>query len=97
LRASSFALPLPFPLEEGRRVVVGIRPEHLGRGATIPATVDIVEPIGHETIVYASAGAEKLVAIFDPHDAPRAGETISLDVSSGKVHLFDAATEAALS
>jgi multiple sugar transport system ATP-binding protein len=94
LRASAFALPLPFPLQEGRRVVMGIRPEHLGRGTTIPATVDIVEPLGHETIVYASAGAEKLVAIFDPHDAPRAGETISLD--AGKLHLFDAGTEASL-
>src|SRR6201987_990566 len=28
LRASSFALPLPFALESGREVVVGIRPEH---------------------------------------------------------------------
>ena len=96
LRASSFALPLPFPLEEGRRVVVGIRPEHLGRGPAIAASVDIVEPIGHETIVYASAGEEKLVAIFDPHDAPRAGETISLGVTGGKIHLFDAATEESL-
>ena len=96
LRASSFALPLPFPLEEGRRVVVGIRPEHLGRGAAIAATVDIVEPIGHETIVYASsAGGEKLVAIFDPHDAPRAGETISLGAT--RMHLFDAESEQLLS
>ena len=95
LRASSFALPLPFPLEEGRRVVVGIRPEHLARGAAIAATVDIVEPIGHETIVYASAGDEKLVAIFDPHDAPRAGETVSFDAT--RMHLFDAESEQLLS
>src|SRR6266850_761719 len=31
LRASSFALRLPFPIEDGRRVIVGIRPEHLER------------------------------------------------------------------
>jgi len=96
LRASSFVLPLPIPLEEGRQVVVGIRPEHLGRGAAIAATVDIVEPIGHETIVYATAGAEKLVAIFDPHDAPRAGEAISFGVIDAKLHLFDATSETAL-
>jgi multiple sugar transport system ATP-binding protein len=96
LRASSFALPLPFPLEEGRRVVVGIRPEHLTGGSAIRATVDMVEPIGHETIVYASAGAEKLVAIFDPHEAPRVGEAISFGVNDAKLHLFDATSETAL-
>ena len=94
LRAPSFALPLPFPLEDGRRVTVGIRPEHLVRGDAIPAHVDMVEPIGHESIVYASAGEEKLVAIFDPHDAPRVGETIALNAA--RLHLFDAASETAL-
>src|SRR5947207_10769217 len=44
LRASSFALPLPFPLEEGRKVVVGVRPEHLERGGAIRANVAMVEP-----------------------------------------------------
>ena len=94
LRASSFALPLPFAIADGTRVVAGIRPEHLVRGDAIPARVDMVEPIGHESIVYASAGEEKLVAIFDPHDAPRAGELVSFSVS--RLHLFDAASEAAL-
>ena len=94
LRASSFALPLPFPIADGRRVVVGIRPEHLERGDAIRANVDMVEPIGHESIVYASAGTEKLVAIFEPHQAPRVGETIGLNV--GALHLFDAATETVL-
>src|SRR3954451_233629 len=41
LRASSFALPPPFPLEDGRAVVVGIRPEHLHRGSGIAAQVDM--------------------------------------------------------
>jgi multiple sugar transport system ATP-binding protein len=95
LRASSFTLPLPFPIENGRKVTVGIRPEHLIRGDGIRATVDMVEPIGHESIVYASAGDEKLVAIFDPHDAPRVGETVSL--AAERMHLFDAVSERALS
>src|SRR5438874_2373915 len=91
LRASSFALPLPFALESGRNVIIGIRPEHLTRGDAIRAHVDMVEPIGHESIVYASAGVEKFVAIFDPHEAPKVGETVGLDAASA--HLFDAATE----
>jgi len=113
LRTSSFALPLRKPLANGQRIIAGIRPEHitLASGSDIPvgpagqeypahtiaATVDMVEPIGHESIVYASAGSEKLVAIFDPHDAPRAGDKVSLAVDADRIHLFDAESEIALS
>jgi len=94
LRTSSFSLPLPFAVEEGRNVIAGVRPEHLGSGdASIPATIDMVEPIGHESIVYGSAGDEKFVAIFEPHEAPRAGERIDIRVQTKSVHLFDAANE----
>ena len=97
LRTSSFTLPLRTPLEPGRRVIIGIRPEHLTLGTDIPATVDLVEPIGHESIVYATAGTEKLVAIFSPHEAPRSGDTISLGVDATRIHLFDADSENAIS
>jgi multiple sugar transport system ATP-binding protein len=97
LRAPSFTLPLRTPLESGRRVIAGIRPEHLAPGNDISATVDLVEPIGHESIVYATAGTEKLVAIFEPHAAPHTGDTISLGVDASRIHLFDAASEIAIS
>ncbi len=95
-QASSFAMPLRLSLENGRRLIAGIRPEHLRPGGPINATVDLVEPIGHESIVYASAGNEKLVAIFGPNDAPRVGETIALGLEAERVHLFDAESEKAL-
>ena len=90
------ALPLRLPLAEGRPMIAGIRPEHITLGDGFPATIDLVEPIGHESIVYATASGEKLVAIFDPHEAPRMGETVSLAVDPERVHLFDAATDAAI-
>ena len=77
-------------------VIAGIRPEHLHLGDGIPVVIDMVEPIGHESIVYATAGDDKLVAIFDPHEAPRAGERVSLTVDPARVHLFDAQSETAL-
>ena len=81
-------------------MIAGIRPEHIALpkngDATIRATVDLVEPIGHESIVYASAGAEKLVAIFGPNDAPRTGETVSFAVEADRIHLFDAESERSL-
>ncbi len=84
------AFSIPVRIENGRKVILGIRPEHLDHGGSIRATVDVVEPIGHESIVYASAGSEKLVVIFDPHETPKLGETISLNVDPARVHLFDA-------
>jgi multiple sugar transport system ATP-binding protein len=96
LRTSSFSLPLPRPLAEGTRVLAGIRPEHVKRGPGIHVVVDVVEPIGHESIVYATAGEERIVAIFDPQTTPRAGETIEMRIDTTKLHLFDAETERAL-
>ena len=91
LRNASFSIPLRVSLPHGTKVIAGIRPEHLTHGGTIQAVVDIVEPIGHESIVYASAGDEKLVAIFAPEETPRIGETIDLGVAPERVHVFDEA------
>src|SRR5256714_3025168 len=100
VRTSAFALPLPSRFREkareGQRVLVGIRPDHAKRGTCIRTTVDVVEPIGHESIVYASAGEERIVAIFDPQATPRAGETVEMSVDAEKMHLFDAESEKAL-
>jgi len=97
LHTSSFVLPLPakFRVSEGQRVLAGIRPEHLHHAANGPITanVDVVEPIGHETIVYASTGGERIVAIFEPSLTPRAGETIGMSIDAEAMHLFDAGTE----
>src|ERR1700720_2505986 len=70
--------------QEGRRVVVGIRPENLrepgwsggapGAGALQPLTarVEFVEPLGHEVIVHGRVGDHLLIAKVDPHRAPAA-------------------------
>jgi multiple sugar transport system ATP-binding protein len=99
LQMSSFVLPLAAKFKgfviDAQRVLAGIRPEHLRHSADGPikANVDVVEPVGHETIVYATAGDAHLVAIFDPSLTPRAGETIAMTVDTEAMHLFDAGTE----
>ncbi|HEY2323636.1 MAG TPA: sn-glycerol-3-phosphate ABC transporter ATP-binding protein UgpC [Thermoanaerobaculia bacterium] len=95
-KASSFSLPLPHPVANGAKLLIGIRPEHVKRGPGIKATVDVVEPTGHETVVYARAGEERIAAIFDPQSTPRAGELIEMAIDAAKLHLFDAETEIAL-
>ena len=57
LAAGDAVLPLGpgAPGPEGRKVVFGIRPEHLGVGpvaAGVPAEVEVIEPTGASTYVF---------------------------------------------
>jgi multiple sugar transport system ATP-binding protein len=94
--------------QEGRRVVVGIRPENLrepGWGGSAPGTlggnalqpltarVEFVEPLGHEVIVHGRVGDHLLIAKVDPHRAPATGAQLAMALETDAVHLFDAASE----
>ncbi|MCJ0892307.1 ABC transporter ATP-binding protein [Rhodococcus sp. ARC_M5] len=51
-------LRIPFPASAGERVVVGVRPESwdlVGDGAGLQLTVELIEELGAESFVYASA------------------------------------------
>ncbi len=80
---------------EGRRVTVGVRPEHfeIGQpGISITATVDVVEPLGSSTQLALSAMGQSFTAIFNDRLSCKAGETIGLVPRHGHLHLFDAET-----
>ncbi len=106
LAAAAFSLPLPADrkVTDGQQVLVGVRPEHIlpasekGRGATasVQAVVELVEPIGHQAIVHSRAGNDALVATFDSHSMPRAGDTLDLQIELHEMHLFDAASQVRL-
>lgn len=103
LVGDGFSLPVVDALRarvrgEGHRVVLGARPEHLRRVAgesTAPLTVviEVVEPLGHETIVHGRLGKGLVTAVLAPLLAPKVGESVELHVALAEVHLFDAATE----
>lgn len=105
LAAASFSLPVPAALraaaagKEGKKVVVGIRPENLvspaenPRGPTLRVCVEVAEPLGDEVIVHGRIGEEPVVAKLPPDRAPEAGETLDLAVELDLLHLFDAETE----
>jgi multiple sugar transport system ATP-binding protein len=107
ISASGFALPLPVALrgttfQEGRKIVVGIRPENLREGgsaagepagiSTLAGTVEFVERLGHEVIVHARVGSDLLVAKLAPRRAPGMGDPIVLEIDLAALHLFDAET-----
>ena len=105
--ASGFRMPVPAAFragaagQDGKKVVLGIRPENLreaareGVGETVPVTanVEFVEPLGHEVIVHGRVGDELLIAKVDPHRAPAMGATVPLVIEVEAAHLFDAASE----
>jgi multiple sugar transport system ATP-binding protein len=88
------------PIPNGSReqlhseVVVGLRPEALElAGEGIPAVVEVVEEIGPDAYVFASAllhGEQtKLVARVEARGAPERGEQVSLRPRVEEAHLFD--------
>ncbi len=88
----------------GKAVHFGIRPEDLSEnptqqpsaGASLRATVDVVEPMGAETILYLSVGDATFTARVRPDAQPEVHQAHILDVAMAKAHYFDGATEAAL-
>jgi multiple sugar transport system ATP-binding protein len=78
-------------LDDGRPVVVGIRPEHLVLAADGPVEqkVRAVEWLGHECLVFGTIG-ETPVVVRQAGMAPiDAGGSTRLTVDPANVHLFD--------
>jgi len=81
-------------LDEGRPVVVGVRPEHLviAPDGPLELVVRAVEWLGHECLVFGTIGSSPVVvrqAGMSPLDA---GGRVRLAVQPVDVHLFDADT-----
>ena len=87
-------LPLPEPrsAENGRRVVCGIRPEHLAlgpEGSGIPVEVSVVEPTGSDTLMVGrTTDGDEVQAVFHERHAFAPGQRIYLAPGLGHVHLF---------
>lgn len=76
---------------EGRKLVLGIRPEHfdLAPGG-LAAEVVVVEPTGSETMLAVRAGGQDLTCVLRDRVSERPGDTVSLRPT--RVHVFDADT-----
>ncbi|MHA7774982.1 sn-glycerol-3-phosphate import ATP-binding protein UgpC [Roseibium sp. M-1] len=84
------------------RYTLGIRPEHLdvvgapgeGEGVHLEASVNVLEPVGAESYLYASlgeGGTEILIRVSS-HARHEAGEKLYLRAAPENVHYFDAET-----
>jgi multiple sugar transport system ATP-binding protein len=85
---------------EGRDIIVGVRPEHFlppgQSGPSLTGRVQVVEPLGSDTLVHFTFGEATLTARLPPEIRPVPGQDLTLGVDPAKVHLFDAATERAI-
>jgi multiple sugar transport system ATP-binding protein len=86
----------------GRKVVLGMRPEHLVLGDGAPgrsfeAVVEVVEQLGSEILLEARLGATRItVARVPAETAIAAGDRVRLSAPPGRLHFFDAQTENAI-
>jgi multiple sugar transport system ATP-binding protein len=85
---------------DGRPVTVGIRPEHFRphdqAGLTLSGEVQVVEPLGSDTLVHFQFAGTVLNARLPPEVRPEPGTTSTVGIDPGRIHIFDADTELAL-
>ncbi len=88
------------PQTADRPATIGIRPEHILTGPlaeTAPvqsqATVDLVEPMGSDTLVYAEMGGEVLRVRMDGQARVKRGDVLPVGIDPARASLFDAKTE----
>ena len=91
------------PQVADRPAVLGIRPEHVATGALVAAApvkaqvkVDLVEPMGADTLVWADFGGVKFRIRMDGQARVHRGEALEIGLDPAKANLFDKQTEARL-
>jgi len=81
-------------------VVFGIRPEHIASGAEAEAApfrtltrIDLVEPLGSDTLVRVRAGDQRLWVRINGQPALRSGQELAIGIDPARAHLFDPVSE----
>jgi multiple sugar transport system ATP-binding protein len=99
----SLRLPVPTSRAEalrahaGQAVTLGIRPEHITAAssqtspdwACLEANVDVIEPMGAEAFLHATAGPARLVARMEGHFRAPLGSAIPLTLDMARCHFFE--------
>jgi multiple sugar transport system ATP-binding protein len=84
---------------ERDKAILGLRPEHLTiqdhaePGRTIPAVVEIDEPMGADSLVWLKAGAAQMSVRVPVEERMDKGRAVHLRVDMAKASVFDAVSE----
>jgi multiple sugar transport system ATP-binding protein len=86
-----------------RGLRVGIRPEHIvftqdaDASPSLPVTVEVVEPLGHTTLIYARLRSERRINVLSNGSVRlQPGDKVRATFSLEHLYLFDATTDRAL-
>jgi multiple sugar transport system ATP-binding protein len=101
----SDAISLPIPASHapryqplnGKELILGLRPEHITEprrsdrdpSGEFAAALDVVEPMGMETMVYFTVDGQEVCARVDPGSAMGPGEQMPLYANMNHMHLID--------
>jgi multiple sugar transport system ATP-binding protein len=107
---SQSVLNLPFEANRvngymGQKIILGLRPERItdARGAhdanssdlqPLTVKVDVIEPTGPDTLVFAQINGKRTVSRVHPASNPQAQQNMTLLADVSKAVLFDPKTEA---
>jgi multiple sugar transport system ATP-binding protein len=88
----------------GKEVVFGLRPEHItetrgrekGSGHEFSITLDVVEPMGMDTMVFFKVDGIEVCGRVEPSAAKGPGETMQLLANLDHMHLVDPTTNAVI-
>ncbi|MDE0307148.1 MAG: sn-glycerol-3-phosphate ABC transporter ATP-binding protein UgpC [Albidovulum sp.] len=86
-------------LEDGRPVLIGVRPEDLypgGADILVWGQVTVREPLGPETLIYVGTEQGEVIAKADGRNPPEVGEQVKLSAQPESIHFFDTITGEAL-
>ncbi len=82
------------------QATIGIRPEHIVTGELVKnapvqtkVTVNLVEPMGSDTLVYSELAGEALRIRMDGHAKVAAGDELQIGFEPSRASLFDTASE----
>ena len=88
------------PQTADRPATIGIRPEHVVTGELTSGAplqyevqIDLVEPMGSDTLVYAKLGTHLFRIRMDGQAKVKAGETLAIGIDPSRASLFDTKTE----
>ena len=84
-----------------KNLTFGVRPQDMedvslvpeeNRKGSIESTVDVVENLGSELQIYATAAGKQIIATLSPNSSVTTGSRVSLHVDNERIHLFDTDT-----
>lgn len=106
LQLGQARVPLAENLSGDRPITLGIRPENIYHpqylppdiaAVEIPATVNLIEMMGNELIVYLETPEKvEFVARLDPRVELQSGQAIALILDANRIYLFDREQETVL-